>query len=85
MKIVIAAASGNSGRHIAEQDAIAQLAPLHQALYLSIRMVLSELPDNARILCVGVGTGSELIDLAQAFANLRSSLPAIGHIQARIF
>jgi tRNA (cmo5U34)-methyltransferase len=45
----------------------AKLAPIHHALYLSIRMVLSELPDNARILCVGVGTGSELIALAQAF------------------
>lgn len=32
-----------------------------------IRLVLAELPDDAHILCVGVGTGSELIDLAQQF------------------
>ena len=45
----------------------AKLAPLNDALYLLIRLVLSELPANARILCVGVGTGSELINLAQTF------------------
>lgn len=45
----------------------AKLAPLNNALYLLIHLVLSELPADARILCVGVGTGSELINLAQKF------------------
>lgn len=45
----------------------AKLAPMRDGLDLSICMVLSELPDDARILCVGVGTGTELIHLAQHF------------------
>lgn len=46
---------------------LAKLAPMRDGLDLSICMVLSELPDDARILCVGAGTGRELIHLAQHF------------------
>lgn len=49
----------------------AKLAPMRDALNFLIRMVLAELPDDARILCVGVGTGSELIHLAQHFPHWR--------------
>ncbi len=45
----------------------AKLAPMNGILHLLTRALLSELPANARVLCVGVGTGTELINLAQAF------------------
>lgn len=44
-----------------------KLAPMKDALHLCIQMVLADLPSEANILCVGVGTGAELIALAQAF------------------
>ena len=40
---------------------------MRDSLHLFIRMVLGDLPDEARILCVGAGTGPELIYLAKAF------------------
>lgn len=45
----------------------AKLAPMRDALHLLIRALFSELRAEARILCIGVGTGSELINLAQNF------------------
>jgi tRNA (cmo5U34)-methyltransferase len=49
-----------------DQDA-AKLAPLVEALHFLIRLILADLPADARILCVGAGTGTELINLAQTF------------------
>lgn len=45
----------------------AKLAPLRDTLHLLSQLVLSDLPVDAHILCVGVGTGLELIYLAQQF------------------
>jgi tRNA (cmo5U34)-methyltransferase len=47
----------------------AVFAPLREALNFLIHAILADLPSDARILCVGVGTGVELINLAQAFPH----------------
>jgi len=54
--------------HAATYDGkYAKLAPMRDALHLLTSAVLADLPAQARILCVGAGTGHELIYLAQKF------------------
>ena len=58
--------------HAAAYDQrFAKLAPLRDALHLLISAVFADLPAEARILCVGAGTGHELIHLAQKFPRWR--------------
>lgn len=52
--------------HAAAYDQkFAKLAPIRDALHLLIQAVFSPLPAQARILCVGAGTGAEIMYLAQ--------------------
>lgn len=44
-----------------------ELAPIAENMHFLIRLVLRDLPKNARILCIGVGTGAEILSLAQSF------------------
>lgn len=49
----------------------AKLAPMRDALHLLIGAVFADLPAEARILCVGAGTGQELLYLGQKFPQWR--------------
>ncbi|KYG67063.1 hypothetical protein AZI86_08605 [Bdellovibrio bacteriovorus] len=44
-----------------------KLAPVANSLHFLIRIVLGNLPAKARILCVGAGTGAEVLFLAEHF------------------
>jgi tRNA (cmo5U34)-methyltransferase len=48
-----------------------RLAPISDCLHFLIRLSLADLPPDARILCVGVGTGAEIFPLAQAHPGWR--------------
>ena len=48
-----------------------KLAPVRDALHLLVEAAFSGLPDNAHVLCVGVGTGAELSHLAHRFPMWR--------------
>jgi len=43
------------------------LAPISDSLHFLLRLVLADLPDDARVLCVGVGTGAEILSLATTY------------------
>ena len=58
--------------HAASYDErYAKLAAMRDALHLLIGAVLADLPAEARVLCVGAGTGHELIYLANKFPGWR--------------
>ena len=45
----------------------AGLKPISDSLHFLMRLALADVPAEARVLCVGVGTGAEILSLAQAF------------------
>jgi tRNA (cmo5U34)-methyltransferase len=44
-----------------------QLSPISENMHFLIRLVLNEAPASAHVLCVGVGTGAEILSLAKTF------------------
>lgn len=61
-----------SKEHAARYDKrFARLAPVREALHLLTRQVLAGLPEDARVLCVGAGTGAEVLYLGQQFPGWR--------------
>lgn len=57
----------NQDRAAVYDTQFAKLVPMRDALHLLTRILLADFPADARILCVGAGTGLELIYLAEAF------------------
>jgi tRNA (cmo5U34)-methyltransferase len=52
-------------------ERFAAIAPMRDTLHLLTRAILGDLPGDARVLCVGAGTGLEMLDLARAFPRWR--------------
>lgn len=46
-----------------------RLKPISECLHFLMGMVLKDLPDGARVLSVGAGTGAEILSLARLFPN----------------
>lgn len=44
-----------------------KLAPISENMHFLIRLILQDLPMRSHVLCVGVGTGAEILSLAKAF------------------
>lgn len=44
-----------------------QLAPIADNMHFLIRLILKNAPVQARVLCVGVGTGAEILSLSKSF------------------
>ncbi|CAN5676663.1 class I SAM-dependent methyltransferase [soil metagenome] len=44
-----------------------QLAPIADNMHFLIRLLLKNAPAHARVLCVGVGTGAEILSLSKSF------------------
>jgi tRNA (cmo5U34)-methyltransferase len=55
----------------AYDERFARLAPLRDSLHLLAGLVLESLPADAHVLCVGAGTGLELLAFAQRFPQWR--------------
>ena len=62
----------------------ARMAPIRESLHFLLETVFADLPDDARLLCVGAGTGAEIAHLARRFPRWRFLAldPAPGMIAA---
>ena len=49
----------------------ARMAPIRESLLFLLETVFADLPEDARLLCVGVGTGAEMAHLARRFPRWR--------------
>lgn len=76
-------------QHAAAYDErFAQIVAIREALHLLMRALLADLPHDARILCVGAGTGAELLTLAKhfpqwTFTAVEPAAPMLARCQRR--
>jgi len=66
-----------------------KLAPVADIMHFHIRLVLKDLPPRARILCVGVGTGAEILSLSRehpqwTFVGVDPSAPMLEVCRKRL-
>lgn len=66
-----------------------RLAEISDSLHFLVRLVLADLPSDARILCIGVGTGAEILSLARtktnwSFVGVDPSAPMLERCRARL-
>jgi len=66
-----------------------RLAPIMENLHFLVRLILKDLPRRARILCVGVGTGAEILALSSEypewlFVGIDPSTPMLDVCRARL-
>jgi tRNA (cmo5U34)-methyltransferase len=61
--------NAQAAQHYDERNG--KLSRISDCLHFLIRLTLRDLPSHARILCVGAGTGAEILSLAEAFPNWR--------------
>lgn len=65
------------------------LSPIADNMHFLVRLVLADLPRQARILCVGVGTGAEILSLSKeypewSFVGVDPSLPMLEVCRERL-
>lgn len=49
----------------------ARMAPIRESLHFLLETVFADLPEDARLLCVGAGTGAEIAHLARRYPRWR--------------
>jgi len=59
----------NQGMAAKYDENNSRLAAIADSLHFLVRLILEDLPHRARILCVGIGTGAEILSLAKSHAE----------------
>ena len=57
----------NKSHAASYDDQWRKLSPMMEGMHFLVRILLKDLPENANILCVGAGTGAEIMALAHTF------------------